>query len=115
MNTTNSATINKLAAEAEMLGLKVEVTTTVDAYFESISLDIRTGVTEYSNGLGLYLSNEQILVTAVKMHTVKGSKFRHNALKFALCSHAQLEIKSVKYAIENMASSLAHYNTKVGA
>jgi hypothetical protein len=102
--------------QAELAGLKVEVTTTVDSYFESIQLDISTGVTEYSNGLGLYLSGEQILVTAIKMHTVKGAKFRHNALKFAFMSHDKLEMKSVKYYIESMASSLANYNSsKVGA
>lgn len=117
MTTTNSATINNLVIQAELAGLKAEATTTVDAVFETIQLKITTGVDAHSNGLEVMLSLETIFVTAVKMHIVKGSKFTHSASKFGAFSKGEdLQLKSVKYAIQNMASSLSHYNSsKVGA
>lgn len=114
--TTKSAKLNTLIAQAQALGLKVEITTDNQYQtLESISVKIRPNFNSRNNLLEAIISDEFISIHALRStHDGKPRAFLLNITKYSY-STTKIKATQAKHWIDMMAEDLHRYQTKTAA
>ena len=108
--------MNAWISQAEERGLQVKVEQKVETIgsvsFETIAVTIDRGITDVNNGLDLLYAGEFLSISAMRIVRAdeQAPIFKHSARVYSpLVSD---RVRSVVFAIKNMADDLDRYNSK---